>query len=358
MLKQLNDRARTILEMIVEEYLDTGEPLGSSSISKRMDASLSPASVRNVLADLQQYGLIHAPHVSAGRLPTDSGLRLFVEGILQSGNPDETDRKAIEQAVSEQNLNENLSANEIMTRAANMMAGLSYCAGLIAVPTGELIIRHLEFVPLSQSKLMAVVVLEGGMVENIVLDMPAGVPMTALVEASNYLSTKMSGYPLSQAMQIVKTDIQTQRELLDNKTKSVVESGIATLAQRHSEQDNFLIISGQKNLLDQVSGMEELEQVRSLFAMLESKENLLKVLESLNSGDGVRIFIGAENEFFPLAGCSMITASYSSSYSGGEGEGNVIGTVGVIGPSRMNYARIIPLVDYTTKVIDRMIKQV
>ncbi len=354
MLKQLNDRARTILEMIVEEYLDTGEPLGSSSISKRMQEQLSPASVRNVLSDLQEYGLIHAPHISAGRLPTDSGLRLFVEGILENGNPDESDRQAIEEAVLKQNFNENLSANEIMAKAADMMAGLSYCAGLIAVPTSELVIRHLEFVPLSQAKLMAVVVLEGGMVENIVLDMPQGLPMTALLEASNYLSTKMSGYPLSQAMQIVRTDIKTQRELLDSKTKAVVESGLAVMAERQSEQDNFLIISGQKNLLDQVSGMEELEQVRSLFAILESKENLLKVLESLDKGNGVRIFIGAENEFFPLAGCSMITASYSR----GDSESNIIGTVGVIGPSRMNYARIIPLVDYTTKVIDRMIKQV
>lgn len=355
MLKQLNQRAYTILDMIVEEYLNTGEPLGSRNISKRMDEQLSPASVRNVLASLQNYGLIHAPHVSAGRLPTDSGLRLFVEGILQSGNPDENECKAIEKAIAEQELSQNLSTSEVMTRAANMMAGLSYCAGLVSVPMGNLDIRHLEFVPLSQHKLMAVVVLEGGMVENIVLNMPQGVPMTALIEASNYLSTKMSGYPLAQAMQIVKEEIKNRREILDTKTKQVVESGLATLAKHQSEQDNFLIISGQKNLLDQVSGMQELEQIRSLFAILESKENLLKILESLDKGDGVRIFIGSDNELFSLAGCSIITASYSSTNKEGA---KTIGTVGVIGPSRMNYARIIPLVDYTTKIIDRMIKQV
>lgn len=348
MLKQLNERAQAILKMVVEEYVVTGEPLGSRRISRKLEQKLSSASVRNVLADLQDAGLVCSPHTSAGRLPTYAGLRLFVEGILESGNIDENDRHSIEKMC----FLENLSVHELMTRAAQIMAGLSRCAGLVAVPTGELTLKHLEFVPLNLNKVMAVIVMQNGVVENIVFDMPIGIPTVALIEAGNYLSTKMSGYPLSQAMQEVRKDIASRRQLLSEKTQAVVDTGLARFADHQAGQDCLLIVSGQKNLLEQIGGMQELEQIRCLFEMLESKENMLKILESLEQGEGVRIFIGAENELFSLSGCSMVTASHRDSNN------RVVGTLGVIGPSRMNYARIIPMVDYTTKVIDHMGKQV
>ena len=341
-LSELNERSREIFRLIVDTYFETGEPVGSRTLSRRL-GQLSPATIRNVMADLEELGLLFAPHTSAGRLPTDLGLRLFVDGLMELGGLTEAERAAIDgqcQSIGR-------SMPEVMEQASTMLSGLSHCAGLVVAPKSERPLKHIEFVHLGPGRALVVLVTEGGMVENRVIDVPLGLPPSSLVEATNYLTQRLAGRTIPTARSEIVRDLEGQRAELDVLTRKVVEAGLATWSDGSSQ--SALIVRGQSNLLDNVTEMADLERLRGLFSALEAKEQLLKLLEAADAAEGVKIFIGAEIDLFGLAGCSAVISPYHDS------QRRLIGAVGVIGPSRINYARIIPMVDYTAKVIGRIL---
>ncbi|MBP5859098.1 heat-inducible transcriptional repressor HrcA [Marivibrio halodurans] len=344
MISDLNDRSREILRLVVEAFVETGEPVGSRTLSRRLQQQLSPATVRNVMADLEDSGLLYAPHTSAGRLPTDAGLRLFVDGILELGNLTEADRRAIEERCSASGR----SANQVLEEAGDLMSGLSKCAGLVFAPKTDQRLKHIEFVPIGPGRALAVMVTDTGLVENRVIDLPMGLPPSALNEATNFLSAKLAGNTLDQTRDIVAAEVRDKKAQIDELTAKVVEAGLATWSDV-SSGDGVLIVRGQSNLLQDVQAMTDLEHIRALFSALEAKENMLRLLDAAEIAEGVQIFIGSGSNLFSLTGCSMIVSPYMNE------EERVIGAIGVVGPTRMNYARIIPMVDYTSKVVGRLL---
>ena len=340
---ELSERSRDIFRQIVDAYVETGEPVGSRTLSRRLPAALSPATIRNVMADLEEGGLLYAPHTSAGRLPTEAGMRMFVSGLLEVGALPATERDSIDdqcRAVGK-------SVEQVLEQAISTLSGLSRCAGMVLAPKAQRALKHIEFVPLSPGRALVVLVGGDGLVENRVLDLPRDVPPSALVEAGNFLNNRLAGRTLEEAREHVTAELESQRSQLDALTKKVVEAGLATWAG--TGRDGHLIVRGQSHLLDDVTGLDDLERIRTLFAALETKETMLQLLDLTNSADGVQIFIGAENALFSLSGCSLVVAPYHNA------EEQIVGAIGVIGPTRINYARIIPLVDYTAKVVGRII---
>ena len=344
MVPDLNERSREVLRLVVEAYVETGEPIGSRSLSRKLGMSLSPAPIRNVMADLEETGLLYAPHTSAGRLPTDAGLQLFVDGILEIGNLTETDRKNIEAqcAASGRTL------NQVLEETSSLLSGLSHCAGLVVAPKKEAPLKHIEFVSLGPGRALVVIVNQDGLVVNRVIDLPLGMPASSLIEASNFFSAHVAGRTLGEAQERVRTQIAAERAELDQLSRSVVEAGLATWSNA-GIGDDVLIVRGQANLLEDVTGVADLERIRALFQKLETNEALLSLIEATEGAEGVQIFIGADNELFSLAGCSVIIAPFSNS------EEKIVGAIGVVGPARMNYGRIIPMVDYTAKIVGRVI---
>ncbi len=345
MITELNERSREILRCIVESYVETGEPVGSRTLSKRFSMDLSPATIRNVMADLEDSGLLFAPHTSAGRMPTDAGLRLFVDGILEIGNLTESERKAIDvQCAGTPG-----TLDGLLEDATSALSGLARCASLVLAPKTRSPLRHIEFVNLSPGRALVVLVTESGIVENRIIQTPRGLPSSALVEATNFLSARLVGRTLGEAYDEIVAELDQHRAQLDGLTTRVVESGLATWAGEG--QEGSLIVRGQAHLLEDVNAAFDLEQIRTLFSALETKEEMLKLLSLTDTAEGVQIFIGAESNLFNLAGCSMIVGPYHNA------EETIIGAIGVIGPTRMNYAHIIPMVDYTSKLISRLLKQ-
>lgn len=342
---ELSGRSREVLRQIVDAYVTTGEPVGSRAISRRLGMSLSPATIRNVMADLEEAGLLYAPHTSAGRLPTELGLRMFVDGLLEIGSLTEDERRNIETQCQVSGR----SLPQLLEEATGTLSGLSRCAGLVLAPKTDRPLKHIEFVYLGPGRAMVVLVTEGGIVENRVVELPLTVPVSALTEASNYLNRRLVGKTLGEAHADIARELREQRAELDGLTKRVVETGLASWGGGESATNRSLIVRGQAHLLDDVAALQDLERVRTLFAALETKESVAKLLEEADRAEGVRIFIGSENELFNLAGCSAIVAPYRDS------QNRIVGAVGVIGPARMNYARIIPLVDFTAQVIGRAI---
>ena len=342
-VEALNERSREIFRHIVEAYVETGAPIGSRTISRRLGMALSPATIRNVMADLEDLGLLYAPHTSAGRLPTEAGLRLFVHGLLERGSLTREERERIEGQCAASGR----SLPEVLEEATNMLSGLSRCAGLVVAPTTHEPLRHIEFVSLGPGRALAVLVFASGAVENRIIDVPVGMPAASLVEATNYLSARLVGRTLEEALDEVRTELEEHRAEIDELTSRVVAQGLATWAS--DERGGALIVRGQAQLLEDVTGLEDLERIRQLFSVLETKEALLRLLDLTNVAQGVQIFIGAENELFGMAGCSVIIAPYANS------EQKIVGAIGVIGPTRIDYARIIPMVDYTAEVIGRML---
>ena len=339
----MSQRSRDILRLVVETYMTTGEPVGSRFISKKLEHRLSPASIRNTMADLEDAGLLYAPHTSAGRLPTDLGLRLFVDGLMETGGLTEGDRTSIDVQCAATGR----SLPEVLDQATLMLSGLSRCAGMVVAPKTDRPLKHIEFVHLAPGRALVVMVTEGGMVENRIVNVPLGLPSSALIEATNYLTTRLAGRTLGMGRDQILNELESERALLDQLTKQVVEAGLASWAK--DDNSGALIVRGQAHLLDDVTGIGDLERLRSLFAALETKEQLLKLVEAAEVADGVQIYIGAENDLFGLAGCSAVISPYRDS------QRRLIGAIGVIGPSRINYARIIPMVDYTAKVISRIL---
>ncbi len=339
---ELSERSREIFREIVDAYVETGEPVGSRTLSRRLSVSLSPATVRNVMSDLEEAGLLYAPHTSAGRVPTEEGMKLFVNGLLELGKLGDTERGRIDDQVKASGK----SIENLLEEASSTLAGLSRCAGLVLAPKTQVALKHVEFVPLGPGRALVVLVTDDGQVENRLLDLPPDVPASALIEAGNYLNARLVGRTLEDARAQVLTDIESKRIQLDALTQKVVAAGLATWAGDKSGQ---LIVRGQSHLLEDVTVLTDLDRIRALFDALETREHLLKLLELTNHADGVQIFIGAQNELFSVSGCSMIVAPYTNSAD------RIVGAIGVIGPTRMNYARIIPMVDYTAKVIGRLI---
>ncbi len=343
MIQELNERSREVFRRLVEAYVETGQPVGSRFLAKRLDAKLSPASIRNVMADLEAAGLLYAPHTSAGRLPTDAGLRIFVDGLLELGNLTAAERASIEGRCS----GSGRSLPDLLLEASTMLSGLSHCAGLVLAPKADAALKHIEFVPLAPGRALVVTVSESGLVENRIIELPAAMTSASLTEASNYLSSRLKGRTMAQARDGVLEELAQHRVELDALTERVIAAGLAIWGG--GDGPTTLIVSGRSNLLDDVHALADLERIRRLFDELEGKQDLLRLMELTQSAEGVQIFIGAENNLFSLSGCSLVVAPYQNSQQ------KIVGAIGVIGPTRLNYARIIPMVDYTAQMIGRLI---
>ncbi len=341
-ISELNERSRAVFSEIVAAYMETGGPVGSRTLSRRLDIGLSPASIRNVMADLEAAGLLFAPHTSAGRLPTEAGLRLFVDGLLEIGNLTEAERASIEGRCHQ--VGRNLET--VLAEASDLLSGLSQCAGVVIAPKSEAALKHIEFVALGDERAIVVTVTEGGMVENRIVDLPTGLPASALVEAGNYLNARLRGRTLTEARFEITGELDQKRAELDELSAKVVAEGLAIWGG--GEERATLIVRGHANLLDDVNAIEDLERIRRLFDDLENAEEVIKLLDLTHEAEGVRIFIGSENKLFSMSGSSLIVAPYSDSRH------QVVGAIGVIGPTHLNYARIVPMVDYTAQVIGRM----
>lgn len=336
----LDTRSRAILHHVVDTYIETGEPVGSKTISSRIGMSLSPATIRNVMADLADAGFLYSPHTSAGRLPTDVGLRFFIHGLLELGSLSSSEKLAIESRCREQNLNQ----AHVLEEATSILSGLSQCAGLVIAPKTDQSLKHVEFVRLAPERALLVTVSDDDTIENRVIEVPLGMPVERLTEATNYINAHLKGRTLDEVRALIESDILEHRAQLDDLFVKVVEAGLATWSSTRSE----LMVRGQSNLLKDVTHVEELDKLRHLFAILEEREGLAHLVDAAISAEGVQIFIGGESDYFRVAGCSVIVAPYLNTHN------KIIGAIGVVGPSRINYGKIIPMVDFTAQVVTRL----
>lgn len=349
---EIDERAREIFRRIVDGYLATGEPVGSRNISRLLQTPLSPASVRNVMQDLEDLGLIYAPHTSAGRLPTEIGLRLFVDAMLEIGDVSAEEKGRIEaqvKAAARSADAKGKSFDDVLSEATTLLSGVSRGAGLVVTSKANKRWKHLEFVRLDPRQALMVLVGEDGSLENRLLPLPPGLPASALVEASNFLNARLRGRSLADIRAEIEAHRAEMEMELDALSARLVESGLAS-ASEGIDGGPQLIVRGQANLLEDVKAAEDLERLRLLFADLETKKDVIDLLSRAETADGVRIFIGSENKLFSLSGSSLIAAPFRDSQQ------RIVGVLGVIGPTRLNYARIVPMVDYTARVVGRLLE--
>lgn len=339
----LSRRSLEIFRELVDTYVETGEPVGSRTLSRRIKTPLSPATIRNVMADLEEAGLLYAPHTSAGRLPTAEGLKLFVHGLLEVGDITESDKLEIDKHCK----SAGKSVEDILKQATGMLSGLSKCAGLVMAPKSQSALRHIEFIHLGNQRSLVVLISQDGMVENRLIELPEGITPSMLNQASNYINTHFHGATLQETLQRIHSQIDQNKHELDQLTQKVIKAGIGVWSG--DKDSGSLIIKGQSNLLQNIQEIEELEKIRGLFDIMDTQESLHKLLNASIQADGVQIFIGAENNLFSLSGCSMVVSPYTNT------QRQVVGAIGVIGPARMNYGKIIPLVDYTAKLVSRLL---
>jgi heat-inducible transcriptional repressor len=336
---ELTDRMRDVFGLVVEAYLERGLPVGSRVLAETI--SLSPASIRGVMQELEERGLLTHPHTSAGRIPTDSGLRLFVDGIMQAATPDPHERREIERQIArDQPIEDALAA------ASAALSGLSRAAGVVLAPKRELTLKQLNFVPLSATRALAVLVGADGSVENRILTLDGSATAEALAEVSNFINARLAGLTLAEAEARLRVLILERKEAIDSAAATLVASGLAAWSQDHARRP-VLIVRGQANLIDEHAA-DDLERVRQLLDELEEAQEIARLLETARDAPGCRIFIGSENRMFALSGSSVIAAPYRGS------QGEVVGVVGVIGPTRLNYARVVPMVDFTAKALTRL----
>jgi len=345
-LAQLNERSREIFRRIVESYLATGEPVGSRNLSRLLPMTLSPASVRNVMSDLEQLGLVYAPHTSAGRLPTELGLRFFIDALMQIGDLSEEDRKAIEAQVA--GAGQSKSVEAVLTEASGLLSGLSRAAGVVLTAKSNPRLKHIEFVQLEPERALVILVGEDGQVENRILNLPSGLPSSALVEAANFVNARIRGRTLDEVKAEITARLKEGEAELDALTQKIVAGGLASWSGGESSERK-LIVRGQAHLLDDLRVLADLERVRLLFDDLETRRDVIDLLGRAEQAEGVRVFIGSENKLFSLSGSSTIVAPYHNA------SGKIVGVLGVIGPTRLNYARIVPMVDYTAKVVSKLL---
>ncbi len=342
-LAELDARARDIFRRVVESYLETGEPVGSRTLSKG-GVHLSPASIRNTMQDLTELGLLGSPHASAGRLPTHAGLRLFVDGLMEVGDLSEADRRDIDARL----FSRGRGFAEVMDEASALLSGLAGGAGIVVTPVREAGVKHVEFVSLGADQALAIMVFDDGQIENRLMRRPPGLTPSSLQEASNFLNSRLAGRTLAEARGEMGGELERARRELDAVAARLVEDGLAAWAGGDGA-DRSLIVRGHANLLGDAHAAQDLERVRMLFDDLEHKQQLIGLLDDVREAQGVRIFIGAETRLFSLSGSALIAAPYMT------GQQKVLGAIGVIGPARLNYARVIPLVDYTARVLGRLL---
>jgi heat-inducible transcriptional repressor len=343
-LVALNDRSREIFRQIVDSYLATGEPVGSRNLARLISMPLSPASVRNVMQDLEELGLIYAPHTSAGRLPTERGLRFFVDALMQVGDLTERDRAAIEGPVAAAGT----SVEKVLSEASGLLSGLTHAAGVVLTAKSNVRLKHIEFVRLEPERALVVLVAEDGQVENRIVNLPLGIPVSSLSEASNFLNAHIRGRTLAEAKAEVEKALEASRAELDALTQRIVAAGLASWSGGETAERK-LIVRGHANLLDDLKALEDLERVRLLFDDLETKRGVADLLGRAEQAEGVRIYIGSENKLFSLSGSSTVISPYH------DAAGRIVGVIGVIGPTRLNYARVIPMVDYTARVVSKLL---
>ncbi len=338
----LKPRALEIFSALVSAYLETGQPVGSKMLSERLRLDLSPASIRSNMSSLEQAGLLFSPHISAGRIPTETGLRMFVDGLMEyTSDLKPEDRMSIDEECAARGI----SVDDLLEKTTRTLSGLSRCASLVLSPISNAELQHFEFVPLGEQRALAVLVRLDGKVENRLIDLPPGVPQSALVRASNYMNARLSGRDIAAATGLIQSEIAAQKAELDEMSQRLVEEGVGLWSQANAGDETVLVMRGQSNLLDDIQGGEELDTIRQLFDELEARENALRLLDATSEGEGVKIFIGAENKLFMNTGCSLVIAPYHNANK------SVIGAIGVLGPRHMNYQRIIPMVDYTSRAI-------
>ncbi|MEM9708350.1 MAG: heat-inducible transcriptional repressor HrcA [Pseudomonadota bacterium] len=343
-IEELNERSREVFRRVVEGYLDTGDPVGSRTLSRALPEKVSAATIRNVMQDLEIMGLLGSPHVSAGRVPTEAGLRMFVDGLLEVGDLTETDRDRIDKTLGP---NEG-DVSTMLDRVGSALSGATRGASLVLTPKHEAPIRHVEFVSLGPDRALVVLVFADGQVENRVFEPPLGQTPASMREAANFLNSIAEGRTLSELSGAIAQEITTRRQELDTLARDLVETGQAIWENEGQSQER-LIVRGRANLLAEGPENEDLERIRSLFDDLERKRDIAEFLDLTQEGEGVRIFIGSENKLFSLSGSSLVVSPYMNS------DRKIIGAVGVIGPTRLNYGRIVPIVDYTAQLVGKML---
>ena len=339
----LNQRSKDIFYHIVEAFVGTGAPIGSTTLSKSLGLKLSSATIRNIMADLEHAGLLYAPHTSAGRLPTEKGLQFFVHGLLEAGQVSRQEREKLEQQFRQSNR----SFDDILEQATTALSGLSSCAGLVLAPKVETPLKHIEFVGLNDQRVLVVLVTEAGTVENRVLELDQPVPSSVLTEASNYLNSLVAGRTLPELKRVLTDELTKHQSQLDEVSGRLISSG---LAEWTGDQERTMIVRGQSHLIQGVEHGQDITSLRDVFTALDQKESVASLLDQVIDADGVQVFVGSENPLFPSSGCSTIIAPYKDAHN------KIIGAIGVVGPQRMNYSRVIPLVDYTAKMIGQLIK--
>ena len=344
LIQEMSDRSREVFRRVVEGYLASGDPVGSRTLTRDFSESVSAATIRNVMQDLEYMGLLDSPHVSAGRIPTQIGLRLFVDGLLEMSEPDNADREKIDATLG----SEESDVASLLDRVGGALSGVTHGASLVLTPKREAPIKHIEFVSLTQDRALVVLVFADGSVENRLFTQPPGQTPSSMREAANFLNALIEGRTLSKARSVIEREITTRRQQIDTLARELVESGLAVWDA--SEDDTGrLIVRGRSNLLDEDAQAEDLERIRSLFDDLERKRDIAEFLDLTEEGDGVRIFIGSENKLFSLSGSSLVVSPYMNA------DRKIIGAVGVIGPTRLNYGRIVPIVDYTAQLVGKML---
>ena len=344
MLEEMNDRSREVFRRVVEVYLHTGDPVGSRSLTREMSEKVSAATIRNVMQDLEYLGLLTSPHISAGRVPTQQGLRMFVDGLLEVGELSVADRAAIDGNVE----GDGSDVANLLDQVGSALSGVTHGASLVLAPKHEAPLKHIEFVSLAQDRALVVLVFADGHVENRVFTPPPGQTPSSMREAANFLNSIVEGHTLSELGAVVSREIKRHRQELDRLARELVENGQAFWESEGTPYER-LIVRGRANLLADSTEEQELDRIRTLFDDLERKRDIAEFLELTDAGEGVRIFIGSENKLFSLSGSSLVVSPYMNA------DRKIVGAVGVIGPTRLNYGRIVPIVDYTAQLVGRII---
>lgn len=344
LLAEMSERSREVFRRVVEGYLATGEPVGSRTLTRGFSEQVSAATIRNVMQDLEFLGLLDSPHVSAGRVPTQQGLRLFVDGFMEMGTVDAADRERIDASLGPGD--QDMGA--LLDHISSALSVLTRGASIVLAPKHETApIKHIEFVSLSADRALVVLVFADGQVENRLFQPPPGQTPSSMREAANFLNAMVEGRTLGDLRLRIRAEIDRRRQEIDSLARDLVESGLAVWENAGLSSER-LIVRGRANLLDAAGG-EDVDRIRSLFDDLERKRDIAEFLELTEEGDGVRIFIGSENKLFSLSGSSLVVSPYMNA------ERKIIGAIGVIGPTRLNYGRVVPIVDYTAQLVGRMV---
>jgi heat-inducible transcriptional repressor len=344
LLEEMNNRSREVFRLVVESYLNTGDPVGSRTLTRSLSEKVSAATIRNVMQDLEFLGLLDSPHISAGRVPTQLGLRMFVDGLLEVGDLDASDREKIDATLS----GRDSDMSGVLDRVGSALSGVTRGASLVLTPKHEAEIRHIEFVSLGHDRALVVIVFSDGHVENRLFTPPLGQTPSSMREAANFLNALIEGKTLSQVRGVIQREIADRRQEIDSLARDLVESGMAVW-EAEGDETARLIVRGRANLLGAETQDSGLDRIRTLFDDLERKRDIAEFLQLTEDGAGVRIFIGSENKLFSLSGSSLVVSPYMNS------DRKIIGAVGVIGPTRLNYGRIVPIVDYTAQMLGRLI---